>query len=1069
MYVLVSVLAVALSTVAYVALRNRVMFNIGVRNIPRRRAQTVLIVLGLMLSTLIISAAFATGDTVDRSITSEIYSILGSLDETVQVRATSDDEVLGEGDDGLAAREVEFAASDAAPLVEAIGKNPLVDAVVPLYINIAAATNLEKRQSAPSFTVVGLDPEGSRDLPDIETLGGSRLRVADLRPNEIYIDETAADELQTRVGESITLSVYGQPRQFLVKAIVQDRRLAGAGGVSGRRAGGVLPLAEAQRLFGAEGQLTHIGISNKGGARDGVRHSVDVTRETRATIRSLRLPARLDVTEVKRIGVEIAETGASIFTTFFLVLGLFSIAAGVLLIFMIFVMLAAERKSEMGMSRAVGTKRLDLVQSFLAEGMGYNLVAAAVGTALGVGVAFVMVKIMARIFAEVDISLSPHVTVRSLIISYSLGVAITFLTVTVSSWRVSNINIVRAIRDIPDPPQPKPLWQAHGIIPTVRGLLIRSSNLRGWGVRAALLVVGVLAMMSGFGSGVVALQVLFSLLAFVLLLAFIFLTFKLGPLFIVAGVPLTLLGASADVMAALYLGLSLIPMGLALTIRSFGVNERLTYTSAGLILLYIWEFDFQLRLIERVFGQMEGDVEMFFLSGVVITVAATFVLVYNSDLALGLLSRLGRWLGAFLPSLKMAIAYPLSNKVRTGLTMAMFCLVVFALTMMSSMNHNFSKVFLSDRALGGFDIGVDENPTNPITDLRQALVDAGSPAASELTTVGVSAQVSRFRSLVCQPDRAGECQPDDRRDFDSYSMRGDDAGFLNAVSLSLQSRSSEFASDDEAWAAIGRDPGLAIIDAFALPGGGFGGGGGFLLHGVSAGDEVLPSDLNLVILDRTSGRTKAVRVIGIIELGSSGAFNGIHVSSTALEDVFGKPDIRRFFVTTSSGDKRATAREIESALLTSGAQAESLRHELEVMSGTFNSFFYLMQGFMGLGLFVGVAAVGVIAFRTVVERRQQIGMLRALGYTRGMIGLTFLIESAFIALLGVSSGIFFALILARQLITDEFANQGVTTFIVPWTQVGVIGALAFGFALLMTIVPSRQAAGIPIAQALRYE
>jgi putative ABC transport system permease protein len=132
-------------------------------------------------------------------------------------------------------------------------------------------------------------------------------------------------------------------------------------------------------------------------------------------------------------------------------------------------------------------------------------------------------------------------------------------------------------------------------------------------------------------------------------------------------------------------------------------------------------------------------------------------------------------------------------------------------------------------------------------------------------------------------------------------------------------------------------------------------------------------------------------------------------------------------------------------------------------------FFYLMQGFMGLGLFVGVAAVGVIAFRTVVERRQQIGMLRALGYTKGMVGLTFLIESAFIAFMGVLSGIVFALILARQLIHDEFANQGATSFVVPWPQILLIGGAAFGFALLMTLIPSRQAAGIPIAQALRYE
>ena len=43
---------------------------------------TTLIVLGLMLSTLIISAAFATGDTVDRSLTAQGYSMLGHVDES---------------------------------------------------------------------------------------------------------------------------------------------------------------------------------------------------------------------------------------------------------------------------------------------------------------------------------------------------------------------------------------------------------------------------------------------------------------------------------------------------------------------------------------------------------------------------------------------------------------------------------------------------------------------------------------------------------------------------------------------------------------------------------------------------------------------------------------------------------------------------------------------------------------------------------------------------------------------------------------------------------------------------
>src|SRR3989304_543207 len=62
---------------AYIAWRNPVMFKLGLRNIPRRKAQSSLIVVGLMLSTLIISAAFGTGDTLTTSVTSEVYSILG--------------------------------------------------------------------------------------------------------------------------------------------------------------------------------------------------------------------------------------------------------------------------------------------------------------------------------------------------------------------------------------------------------------------------------------------------------------------------------------------------------------------------------------------------------------------------------------------------------------------------------------------------------------------------------------------------------------------------------------------------------------------------------------------------------------------------------------------------------------------------------------------------------------------------------------------------------------------------------------------------------------------------------
>ena len=96
MVALLILLGVALATVGWVVLRNRVMFLVGVRNIPRRRAQTILIVVGLMLSTLIISAAFSIGDTVNYSITNQGYSHLGHVDETVQAQTgTTGEDFVG--------------------------------------------------------------------------------------------------------------------------------------------------------------------------------------------------------------------------------------------------------------------------------------------------------------------------------------------------------------------------------------------------------------------------------------------------------------------------------------------------------------------------------------------------------------------------------------------------------------------------------------------------------------------------------------------------------------------------------------------------------------------------------------------------------------------------------------------------------------------------------------------------------------------------------------------------------------------------------------------------------------
>jgi putative ABC transport system permease protein len=103
-------------------------------------------------------------------------------------------------------------------------------------------------------------------------------------------------------------------------------------------------------------------------------------------------------------------------------------------------------------------------------------------------------------------------------------------------------------------------------------------------------------------------------------------------------------------------------------------------------------------------------------------------------------------------------------------------------------------------------------------------------------------------------------------------------------------------------------------------------------------------------------------------------------------------------------------------------------------------------------------------------RRQQIGMLRAIGYQRGTVALSFILESGFIAATGVLSGVVGAAILSWRILTsDEMQTNQAVDFYMPWIEILVYIALAMGFALLMTWWPSRRAARVPIAEALRYE
>jgi ABC-type lipoprotein release transport system permease subunit len=60
--------------------------------------------------------------------------------------------------------------------------------------------------------------------------------------------------------------------------------------------------------------------------------------------------------------------------------------------------------------------------------------------------------------------------------------------------------------------------------------------------------------------------------------------------------------------------------------------------------------------------------------------------------------------------------------------------------------------------------------------------------------------------------------------------------------------------------------------------------------------------------------------------------------------------------------------------------------------------------------------------------------------------------------------------MGRNLMTsDSFTDGQAVNFALPWGEIAFIIATAYVFSLVMTWFPSRGAARVPVAEALRYE
>ncbi|MGI9596992.1 MAG: FtsX-like permease family protein, partial [Acidimicrobiales bacterium] len=429
-------LAVLLPFVLFDLVARPTIRRLALRNVARRPGEAALMVCGSLLATALITASFIVGDSFGSSIRGLAVDRWGPTDELIFV-------------------ETPDQVPEAVAAVEGLPTD-LIDGVLGVsFMDVSVGSRSLDRQVSPEVRLLELDPEPALafgDDPDLlgsagegsaggGSVGGGSAGSELLGPGQVVINRNVADDLAVTAGDTVDVFVGGSPIPLEVAAVRPATGLNGFGEL----------ITTTGTITGALDDPTSIAawavlVSNTGDEFTGAERTDEAVAALEAA-----LGDEAQIEPVKQDLLDDADFEAADMTELFGTVGGFSVAAGILLVVNLFVMLAGERKAEMGTLRAIGLRGGSLVRAFAMEGAVYGILAAVAGVVVGIGVAAAVMSLAGDLFDTSDITIRLDVVPSSLVSGAVIGLMVSQVTVLVTSWRITRLNIVRAIRELPEP------------------------------------------------------------------------------------------------------------------------------------------------------------------------------------------------------------------------------------------------------------------------------------------------------------------------------------------------------------------------------------------------------------------------------------------------------------------------------------------------------------------------------------------------------------------------------------------------------------------------------------------
>lgn len=254
------------------------------------------------------------------------------------------------------------------------------------------------------------------------------------RPDQLGLDKGTAERIKAKLGDRLSLIAPNGRAELTVSGIFtfgSSNSLAGATLVE-------VQTAKAQELFNRVGLYDEIDIRGQGGLTQ------EQLRDRVATV----IPATAQAETGAANAADLSKNVGSFVG--FLRIGLtgFALVAlfvGSFIIVNTFSILVTQRTRELGLLRALGASRRQVLGSILGESVGVGLIGSALGVAGGIALAFLLNIALSSFLG--GSSSTPVVKPLALVIPFVLGTIITILAALYPGIRGSRVTPLAAMRE----------------------------------------------------------------------------------------------------------------------------------------------------------------------------------------------------------------------------------------------------------------------------------------------------------------------------------------------------------------------------------------------------------------------------------------------------------------------------------------------------------------------------------------------------------------------------------------------------------------------------------------------